>query len=260
MKRKINKISYTKENLLEYIKCKEDPIHFIKNYFHVQHPIKGSIKLQLHPYQEELIRGYQVNQYTVVLPARQVGITAVGTAYMLWFNMFYDDKVTLIAVDKHATAKELLGRIRYGYDSLPDWFRSLSKVTTSMKQHLGFENGSSIRAGTINSCLACGTSISLLYVESMAFVKPSQQQEFWTSVIPTLASLHGKCIISSSPNKYNDLFSTLWHGAQEDKNGFHPVHIRWDEPQGRDENFKQSTVECIGEKRWRQEYECEFIN
>ena len=217
------------------------------------------IKLELEPYQESLIRSYENNQFTVVLPARQVGTTAVATAYILWFNMFYDDKTTLMAAENYSSAKELIYRIRYAYKELPKWFRSLSEVKSINKSEMQFENGSRIITGAIHPCIATGITPSLLYVDSLAFVEPSVQSEFWISVCPTLLIEQGKCIIASTPNKNNDLFSELWHEAQEDNNGFYPVRIHWDAPKVRGEDFKLDVINCIGERRWRQEYECEFI-
>ena len=252
-------MKYKKKHLLEYIKCKKDPVYFIKNYYTVQHPIKGMVKLKLQPYQESLIRSYEDNQFTVVLPARQVGTTAVSTAYILWFNMFHDDKTTLMTGYSNFVAEELLYRIRYAYAELPKWFRSLSEVTSINKHEMQFENGSRIIASDVLTCIETPITPSLLYIDTLAFVEPSLQSEFSSFIRPMLILDHGKCIIASTPNKNNDLFSELWHEAQEGNSGFHPVHIHWDAPKDRDENFKQDMINCIGEKRWRQEYECEFI-
>lgn len=251
---------YKKQHLTEYVKCLKDPVYFIKNYFYIQHPSKGAIKLQLHPYQEELIHNYEDNRFTIVLPARQVGTTTVSTAYLLWFNMFHSDKTTLAAADTSANAKELIFRIRFAYDALPQWFQSLSKLTENNKFNLGFDNGSRIVGTSVNASAGCGMSISLLYVDQFAFSKSALQYEFWTSNYPTLIIGHGKCIISSSPNKDDDTFAKLWSAANEGTgNKFYPVRVEWSAPPGRDENFKQDMINCIGEKRWRQEYECEFL-
>lgn len=94
--------------------------------------------------------------------------------------------------------------------------------------------------------------------DELAFVNQSIQQEFWKSMQPTL-STGGACIISSTPNGEGDLFSELWHGAEMGANGYAPIYVRWDEPPGRDENFKKETVAQLGELSWRQEFECEFL-
>jgi hypothetical protein len=44
------------------------------------------------------------------------------------------------------------------------------------------------------------------------------------------------------------------------EDGFVPVEVKWDEPPGRDERFKNREIAKIGELRWRQEYLCEFLS
>jgi hypothetical protein len=49
-------------------------------------------------------------------------------------------------------------------------------------------------------------SITLLYLDEFAFVRPTIAEQFWTSITPTLAT-GGKAIITSTPN--SDEFSYL---------------------------------------------------
>ena len=106
-----------------------------------------------------------------------------------------------------------------------------------------------------------------LFLDEFAFVRDTVQEEFWTSMAPTLAT-GGSCIITSTPNGDSNLFAKLWRGANIPQshdsklgsNGFYPIHVAWNEPPGRDEKFKKEEIGKIGEVRWRQEYECEFIS
>jgi len=75
-------------------------------------------------------------------------------------------------------------------------------------------------------------------LDEFAFVKPGIQEEFWTSISPTLAT-GGNCIMSSTPNGDMNIFAQIWRGAQVDANEFYPIRIYWNEPPGRDETFKK---------------------
>jgi hypothetical protein len=97
-----------------------------------------------------------------------------------------------------------------------------------------------------------------LFLDELAFVSKSIQTKFWSSVAPVLAT-GGACQITSTPNGDSDLFAELWRGALIDSNGYIPIHVKWDEPPGRDEEFKQKQIDTMGETQWRQEFECEFI-
>ncbi|KKM68311.1 hypothetical protein LCGC14_1462100, partial [marine sediment metagenome] len=43
-------------------------------------------------------------------------------------------------------------------------------------------------------------------------------------------------------------------------NGFFPIEVKWDQPPGRGELFKEDQISKIGDRKWRQEYECEFLS
>lgn len=102
--------------------------------------------------------------------------------------------------------------------------------------------------------------------DEFAFVKPSIQRTFWTSISPTL-STGGACIIASTPNGDNDKFAELWRHAEVQKKensfeerDFRPLDIKWTDVPGRDDNFKRTEMGKIGELKWNQEYECKFIS
>lgn len=69
-------MSYTEEQILEFIKC-ADPItgpeYFLRNYFYIQHPVKGQIKYEPFDFQLDLIKNYHENRYSVSMVSRQMG-------------------------------------------------------------------------------------------------------------------------------------------------------------------------------------------
>jgi hypothetical protein len=112
-------------------------------------------------------------------------------------------------------------------------------------------------------------SISLLYADEFAFVRPTIGREFWTSISPTLAT-GGKCIITSTPNSDEDQFATLWKGANKQfdefgnptelgVNGFKAFRSYWNEHPDRDEKWATETRSQLGDERFRREMDCEFI-
>lgn len=64
---------YTPEMIAELIKCKNDPVHFIRNYVKIQHQSKGAILFDLFPYQEDMIRHFDDNTFSCVMASRQMG-------------------------------------------------------------------------------------------------------------------------------------------------------------------------------------------
>ena len=259
LKKPNQEVDYTYKQVQELKKCAQDPVYFIKNYVQIQHPTKGSLPFKLYPYQEKMIRAYQENRYTVVLSARQTGKSITSAAYLLWYAMFNFDKTVLIAANKNANAMEMILRIRFAYENLPLWLKPGVKDDGWNKHEIGFDNGSRIVSTATSEDSGRGMSISLLFLDEFAFVKPTIQDEFWTSIAPTL-STGGSCIMTSTPNGDMNIYAQVWRGAEHGTNGFHPIHVNWDEPPGRDERFKEEETGRIGVRRWNQEYECIFLS
>jgi len=258
--------------LLEFKRCAKDPVYFAKNYVKIQHPKTGAIAFKLFDYQEEMMRAFQENRYNIILSARQTGKSITSAIYLLWFAIFHFDKNILIASNKNKGAMEMIRRIRYAYENLPMWLKPGVMEDGWNKHSIAFDNDSKIDSTATSEDSGRGESLSLLYLDEFAFVKPGIQDEFWTSILPTL-STGGGCIMSSTPNGDADLFATLWRAALvsngmefEDEDGntenltFTPMHIKWDATPGRGEKFKRQQIALIGDHKWKQEYLCEFLS
>ena len=48
-------INFTKEQIQEYLKCKEDPVYFAKNYIKIISLDEGIVPFKMWDFQEELI-------------------------------------------------------------------------------------------------------------------------------------------------------------------------------------------------------------
>jgi len=255
---------YTPKQVMELKKCANDPIYFIRKYVKIQHPTKGALPFELYKYQERMIDAFQNNRFTVVLSARQTGKSSVSAAYLLWYAIFHFDKTILIASNKNDNAMEMIHRIQYAYEELPHWLKPGIPEGGWNKHDITFDNKSRIKSTATSESSGRGMAISLLFLDEFAFVKPHVQNEFWTSISPTL-STGGSCIMSSTPNGDSNLFAQIWRSAEVGLDvgagspssfPFFPVRVRWDEPPGRDEAFKQAEIQKLGEQKWLQEYEC----
>jgi hypothetical protein len=264
------KTAFTTQQLQEFAKCC-DPntgyLYFMDNFFMIQHPTKGSMNYHPWPYQKKLIDTYHRYRYSISLMPRQSGKSTSAAGYLLWYAMFVPDSTILIAAHKYTGAQEIMQRIRYAYENCPDHIKA--GVTTYNKGSLDFENGSRIVSATTTENTGRGMSISLLYLDEFAFVRPSIATEFWTAITPTL-STGGKAIITSTPNSDEDQFALIWKLANktEDdfgnptevgKNGFRAYRAYWNEQPGRDEKWAAEMKSQLGEDRFNREIGCEFI-
>lgn len=73
LKRAGEKISFTAENIDEWIKCKDDPIYFINTYCKIISLDDGLIPFKTFEYQERSINAMHENRNTIHMFGRQHG-------------------------------------------------------------------------------------------------------------------------------------------------------------------------------------------
>ena len=116
-------IEFTKENIEEYIRCKEDPIYFAKNYIKIVSLDEGLIPFSMYDFQEELITNFHENRFNIAKLPRQTGKSTTVVSYLLHYALFNDNIRIAILANKAATAIELLGRLQLSYENLPKWLQ-----------------------------------------------------------------------------------------------------------------------------------------
>ena len=261
---------YTQQQIDEFRQCADPvtgPIYFLDNFFYIQHPTRGRMLYHPFDYQRRLIDTYHRYRFSISMMPRQTGKSTSAAGYLLWYAMFVPDSTILVAAHKYTGSQEIMQRIRYAYESVPDHIRA--GAVDYNKGSLTFDNGSRIVSATTTENTGRGMSISLLYADEFAFVRPTIATEFWTSISPTLAT-GGKAIITSTPNSDEDQFALLWKGANrcEDEygnptdvgmNGFRAYRSFWNEHPDRDEAWAQQQRAALGTDRFRREMDCEFI-
>jgi hypothetical protein len=265
-----SKVNYTDEQLQEFMLCADPvsgPAYFMDNFFYIQHPTRGRMLYHPFEYQKKLIHTYHNYRYSISMLPRQTGKSTSAAGYLLWYAMFVPDSTILVAAHKYTGSQEIMQRIRYAYESVPDHIRA--GAVDYNKGSLTFDNGSRIVSATTTENTGRGMSISLLYADEFAFVRPTIATEFWTSISPTLAT-GGKAIITSTPNSDEDQFALLWKGANKcqdeygnptevGQNGFKAYRAFWHEHPDRDEAWAQQQRAALGIDRFRREMDCEFI-
>ena len=137
-------IEFTQDQILEFMKCKEDPVYFANNYIKIVSLDEGLT--QFHPYhfQEKLINNFHENRFNICKMPRQTGKSTTVVSYLLHYAVFNDSVNIGILANKAATARELLGRLQTAYENLPKWMQQ--GIVAWNKGSLELENGSKILA------------------------------------------------------------------------------------------------------------------
>ena len=250
-------IEFTEDQIIEFLKCKQDPIYFANNYIKIVSLDEGLT--QFHPYhfQEKLIHNFHNNRFNICKMPRQTGKSTTVVAYLLHYAVFNDSVNIGILANKAATARELLGRLQTAYENLPKWMQQ--GIISWNKGSLELENGSKILASSTSASAVRGMSFNILFLDEFAFVPNHVADSFFASVYPTITSGKStKVIIVSTPRGMNH-FYRMWHDAERNKNEYIPTEVHWSEVPGRDVVWKEQTISNTSEEQFRVEFECEFL-
>ncbi len=247
-------ISYTADQVDEWIKCSKDPIYFIKKYVKVIHVDRGTVPFELYPFQEDIIKTYHENRKAVVLTARQMGKTITTAAYFLWVILFNSDKNIAILANKAAMAREILSRIQFSYENLPFWIQQ--GVVEWNKGSIKLDNNSKIFTAATSPNAIRGQSCTHVYVDEIAFIPNNIAEEFMTSVFPVLSSGENTKIFISSTPKGMNMFYKIWVEANTGRNGFVPLKIEWSAHPSRNQAWYDEQTKNLGPVKAAQEIDC----
>jgi hypothetical protein len=161
--------------------------------------------------------------------------------------------------NKEQTAINIFKRIRLAYEQLPNWIKP--GVIEYGKTSMVLSNGSSIGISTTSSDAGRGDSCNCLVLDELAFIDNHLVESFWKSVYPIISSSKkSKIFIASTPNGTGNLFHDLYSNAIKGKNNWFASRIDWWEMPGRDEKWKQDTIQSLGSTEiFDQEFGCQFI-
>lgn len=192
VKKPYSKVVYTPQMIEELKQCLDTvtgPTYFIENFVYVQHPTRGRLPFTMYNYQHDLCNVYHNYRYAIALVSRQMGKSVLAAAYLLWYAMFNPDSTILIAAHKYLGAQEIMQRLRYAYESVPDHIRC--GATSYNKGSIEFDNGSRIIAQATTENTGRGMSISCVRTDnSKVTVRDKETGEIKTITIRELIELN----------------------------------------------------------------------
>jgi hypothetical protein len=248
---------FTEEQVIEFIKCKNDPVYFARNYIKIVSLDEGLTQFHPYDFQETLIKRFHENRFNICKMPRQTGKSTTSVSYLLHYAVFNDSTNIGILANKAATARDLLGRLQTAYENLPKWMQQ--GIISWNKGSLELENGSKILAASTSASAVRGMSFNVLFLDEFAFVPNHIADSFFASVYPTITSgKNTKVIMVSTPHGMNH-FYRYWHDAERGRNEYVTTDVHWSEVPGRDDVWKQQTIANTSEQQFKVEFECEFL-
>lgn len=234
----------------------------------------GSEPFEPYNRQVEVINKFLSDNYLIILKSRQIGISTIVQAIIVYLLLFYDNYTIGILSRQKDEAVDFVTKVRNMIDSLPDWL----KLDYVKKREKSFrlENNSAIYAETVNPAkpggVFRGKSLSLLVIDEAAHI--SYIDEAFTGLAPTLSSTHKACaskqipygaIVMSTPNGTigdGAWFYNLWQDALSGSTKFKPIKIHWSSiPRFRNDPLWYADQCKILREQWQidQELELKFI-
>ena len=248
---------FTKEQIIEYQKCSENPVYFMEEYIRVVSLDDGLVPFKMYPFQQHIVNTIHDNRFTICKLPRQSGKSTTTISYLLHYALFNPNSNIAILANKSSTARDILGRLQLAYENLPKWLQQ--GVINWNKGNIELENKSSIVAAATSSSAIRGGSYNIIFLDEFAFVPANIAEMFFSAVYPTISSgTKTKMIIVSTPYGMNQFYK-LWKDAEEGRNDYVPIEVHWSEVPGRDEAWKAATIRNTSAEQFQQEFECEFL-
>lgn len=258
-------VKLSAKQLAEIKKCALDPLYFMNNYMYINTKDYGMQLFKTWPFQDAAVKRFLKYRFNINRWSRQVGKSTIVRGFILWYAMFHADQLVAMLANKLSLAKEQLQLLRDSYLALPFWLQPGVKLWNKLS--IQFSNNTRILIAATTGEGIRGFSPNLLYLDEFAFLREGLADDFWASVLPSISSgRKTRVIITSTPYGMN-LFYRLWQEAvDEDTASYHDLlskfvrsTVKWNEVPGRDAQWGIDEIGRIGEQKFRQEYECEFV-
>ena len=248
---------FTEEHIVEFLKCKSDPVYFTEKHIKIVNVDEGLVSFNMYKYQKKLLKRFHKNRFNICKMPRQTGKSTTVVSYLLHYAIFNDNVNIGILANKAATARDLLGRLQMAYENLPRWMQQ--GIVAWNKGSLELENGSKIIAASTSASAVRGMSFNIIFLDEFAFVQNHLADDFFASVYPTISSGKStKVIIVSTPHGMNH-FYRMWHDAERGQNEYVATEVHWSEVPGRDRKWKEQTIKNTSKQQFAIEFECEFL-
>ena len=243
-----------KEIITEILKCGKDPNYFINNYARIAHPVHGLVPFKTYPYQSDLLTDFNDYRFNVILKARQLGISTITGAYIVWMMLFHRDQNILVMATKVKTASNLVKKVKAILKNLPDWLL-VAGISIDNRASFELSNGSQIQAASTSGDAGRSEALSLLVIDEAAHVE--NLSDLWAGLYPTI-STGGRVIALSTPNGVGNWFHKVYSEAEEGNNDFHPIKLLWDVHPDRDQAWFDKETRNMSTREIAQELKCNF--
>lgn len=210
-------------------------------------------------WQREVLDGWIGASKSIILKARQLGITWLAAGYALWLVLYRPGTKALVISINEEEAAKVINRIWDMYLSLPDHLKNGVTVIKPAKNsrpnlHIEFRH----KTGQISYVTGLPSTKKAGHGETAAlvildeFARHEYARDSWKALVPT-TSAGGKLIAISTGNGISvttpngdtsgNFFHSLWASDEESK--LYKRFLRWDLHPDRDERWYANVAMSI---------------
>lgn len=216
----------------EILICAADPQYFLSEYVYIYDALSGEwIPFALWPEQIDALDTIHEHQLTIILKARQLGLTWLCLGYILWLSLFRPIATIMLYSRRDDESMYLLSseRLRGMYQKLPDWMRTAIAV----------DNAHQLKLTNESVIYAFPTTAGDSYTSTMVLIDEADLvpnlNTLLRSVKPTIDA-GGKLVLLSRVDKSqpNSEFKRIYRAAKAGENQWAHVFLPWSVHPGRD--------------------------
>jgi len=238
---------------VEWLKCHRDVCYFTETYVQIfnAHSKSGAgsgaatgawIPFRLWPAQRQVLRDFVVHPYTIVLKARQLGMSWLTLSYALWLMLFHPAANIMLMSKRDDESIELLAnRLIEMHARLPEWLQA-KRVLQESAHDFVLSNGSRAKAFP--------TSGGRSYTGTLVLLDEADFLPDLTKVLNAIKpaiDAGGHLIMISTVDKerplstFKELFRDAWYHKGTN---YHPIFLPWSARPGRTQIwYDQITVD-----------------
>jgi hypothetical protein len=228
---------------MEVWKCRSSPAYFLNTYGHLYDATAGGwIPFHLWPAQLRALRTIGGRRLTVIVKARQLGLTWLVLGFALWLLLFHPAATVLLFSRRDDEAIDLLKvRLRGLYVRLPDWLKVKSFVTDN-DHEWHWSNDSRV--------LALPTTAGDSYTATLVIVDEADLVpdlgKLLNAVKPTIDG-GGRLILLSrvDKNKPQSVFKRIYAAAKQQRTDWAALFLPWQARPDRDSSWYEAQASDI---------------
>lgn len=172
----------------EYIRCKNNPLFYIKNY--VKFEITGGISsynegTNFHNKLKRFVRSTYRYHNAELMASRQLGKSTISAGIISWAVTFFPRNTAIILNLKKDAALGNLKKIKFINESLPEFMRLDVSSKSEIKSYVNYSNGSEVKvfypsSVHAKSTIARSLTSPILYIDEAAHI-PHMKEIFGSS-------------------------------------------------------------------------------